>query len=47
MLRMFSIAKAIASALDERRAVMDFLTLLVLAIQIVKVVSRMGDADSN
>jgi hypothetical protein len=30
----------------ERRAAMDFLTLLVLAIQIVKAVARMGD-DTN
>jgi hypothetical protein len=38
--------KAIASAPEGRRAVMDFLTLLVLVIQVVKVVARMGD-DNN
>lgn len=31
----------------ERRAVMDFLTVLVLAIQIVKILVRAGDDDTN
>lgn len=31
----------------ERRAVMDFLTLLVLVIQVVKTIARMGDDDTN
>lgn len=39
--------KPIASALEnERRAVMDFITILFLLTQIVKIVTRMGD-DAN